>query len=173
MRTLLCTLSVLSLISLAGCSTGSGGSVTDKVLSDFGLKEKPEGYVSGTDKIYSVLPTVAKQEIQRLNTTEQRGTIKFQEEGVRGMYYKESKVYENYYPLDARPIPQKPNEQRGYHGYIEYSYRLFQSERKPTRVEAQALSATIPTDESGRERFRYSFGSAGIWDGNRGEAVKR
>lgn len=171
-KALICTLSTLCILGLAGCTT-SGGSVAEKVMVDFGLKAKPEGYVSGTDKIYASLPNVAKQEMKRMNTEQRRGSIKFQEDGVRGMYYKETKIYDNYYPLDARAIPQKPSEDRGYNGYIEYSYRIYESERRPTRVEAEALTATIAGNESGRERYRYTFGPGGIWDGGKGEQVKR
>ena len=43
-------LSVLVLLAVAGCE--SSGNVGQKVLSDFGLAERPEGYVSGSDKVF-------------------------------------------------------------------------------------------------------------------------
>ncbi len=38
---------MMACLLMVSCQTDSGVSVTDKVLSDFGLRERPEGYVTG------------------------------------------------------------------------------------------------------------------------------
>ena len=92
---------------------------------------------------------------------------------MRGRYYKEVKVYESYFPLDAEAVNTGSQTERGYQGYIEYRYRIYQSARKPTRAEAMAATADIPTDEEGRETYRYRFNSSGVWTGGEGEPSRR
>lgn len=145
----------------------------DKVLTDFGIKEKPEGYVSESDKAFQRLDEVGKTELKRLNIEERHGEIKYEEQGLRGFYYKEVKVYDNYYPLDVQPVAHASDGGMGYTGYIEYSYRVMQSPKKTSRAEASAEVASIPTDNQGRDTFRYNFGPGGIWDGGKGERAKR
>lgn len=158
---------------LAGCQH-SPGEVADKVLQDFGLKARPEGYVPASDKVFQKLGAVGETELKRMNADGRHGEIKFQEQGVSGQYFKEVKVYEKAYPLDARTNTGGSSRALGpaYTGYIEYSYQYFQSARKPTRVEAEAESANIPTGVTGRETYRYNFSGAGVWDGVKGEKAK-
>jgi hypothetical protein len=159
---------------IAGCQSSSEGGVVNKVLADFGLKERPEGYVAPSDRVFERLDEVGAGELKRLNMENRRGEIKFQEDGPRGLYYKETKFYEDYYPLDAQVTHSSPTDtdSHTYNGYIEYSYRVYQSARKQTRAEAEAESADIPTDEMGRETYRYRFNAGGAWMGGKGERVK-
>ena len=145
----------------------------DKVLADFGLKERPEGYVSGSDKVMQQLDSVGAMEMKRMNMADQRGTVKFQKENdLRGKYYKEVKKYESYIPTDAQAINRASLNESGYVGYLDFTYRMYQSERKPTSAEAAAESATIPTDATGRETYRYTFSSSGEWNGSKGERAR-
>lgn len=157
---------------LAACQTGPE-SISDKVLADFGLRERPEGYVSGADRVFEQMDSVGATELKRLNGAARHGEVLFDGEGVRGGYYKQIRVYESYHPLDARAITGGGARDRGYNGIIEYRYRVFNGERKSTRAEAAAAPADIPTDIEGRERYRYTFSTSGVWDGARGERVRR
>ncbi len=163
---------VLICLTLAACQR-SPKEVADKVLGDFGLRERPEGYVSGTEKVMVELEKVGASEIKRLNAEQSKSNVKFQSDGLRGMYYKEVKIYESYYPLDASSARRDSSGERGFHGYVEFTYRIYQSERRPTRTEALAESATIPTDETGREVYRYVFDGGGVWNGGRGQRIRR
>jgi len=165
------TLVAMLLVTLfAGCSSAPGG-VGNKVLTDFGIREKQEGYTTGTDTVYQRLPEVGNSEVDRLNVAERRGTIKFKQDGLRGVYVKRAKRYESSHPVDAAPISMnsQTTSLTGYYGYIEFSYRYFESAPKPTSTEAQDADADIPTDEQGREQYRYSFGPSGTWDGGKGQ----
>ena len=143
------------------------------MLQDFGIKERPEGYESGADKVYARLNEVGQSEMKRLNLEQRHGEVKFDDKGdLHGKYYKEVKVYESFHPTDAQPTPRSAAGERGYNGYVEYSYRIFQSARKPNRAEALAETASVPTDERGRETYRYRFNSSGFWIGGSGETVR-
>lgn len=163
---------LLLCLGLAACQR-TPDQVFDKVLTDFGIREQPEGYVSGTDQVFKNLDLVGSTELKRLNLEERQGEVKFQEDGIRGMYYKEVKVYEAYYPIDAQPIARTTDGARGYNGYIEYAYRIYQSQRKGTRVEAANEPANIPTEVQGRESYRYGFNASGVWNGGKGERTRR
>ncbi len=163
---------VIACLALLSCQHGPS-EVADKVLSDFGLREAPEGYVSGSDKVFEQLDVVGAAELKRLNMEQRHGEIKFEGEGRRGQYYKEAKVYESYHPFDVKAATGGGSRDRGYTGVIEYRYRVFQSARKNTSAEAAAESASTPTDEEGREAYRYSFSMGGVWDGARGERARR
>lgn len=163
---------VAALCVLAGCG-GGGGSVPQKVLGDFGIVERPDEYQSQAEQVRQNLAQVGPMELRRLNQQARQGEIKFQEEGLRGMYYKEVKVYEDYYPLDARATHNPSKRERGFDGFVEYTYQVYQSERRPSRTEAAAESATIPTGESGREVYRYRFNAGGIWNGSPGSPARR
>lgn len=157
---------------VAGCASDSGSGVVDTVLQDFGIKDRPEGYQSGSDKVFGRLSEVGTSELKRLNAAGRHGVIKFDEgDGVRGKYYKEVKVYENFYPSDAQRSGTGPVAERGYAGYIEYAYRIYQGRRCNNRTEAQAELSTIPTEERGRETLRYQFSSGGVWLGGDGQKV--
>jgi len=173
MKKIIVTLTACVLIT--GCvGGGSSGDVMDKVLTDFGIREPGEDYVQPSDKVYARLDTVGKTELDRMNAENRFGEVKFEEsEALGGGYYKERKVYENYYPLEASRMSRTSQSERGYVGYIDYSYRIYQSERVPSRTEAQALSADIPTGDRGRETYRYNFGPAGDWSGAEGERTNR
>ena len=160
-------------LAVCSCSSAPDG-VMNKVLVDFGLRAQPEGHTSGTDRVFERLDAVGQAEMKRMNLAEQHGSIKFQRQNeLRGKFYREVKVYESFYPTDARPVSRTAGRDGGHHGYIEFAYRLHQSARKNTRAEAAAETASIPTDETGREMFRYTFGSSGNWDGSKGARAKR
>ena len=163
----------LTALLLAGCSTGGHDSVMSKVMYDFGVGEAPEGYVSGSDQVMERLRQVGENEMKRMNASGRLGEVKFNEDGLRGQYYKEVKVYESSQALDAQPMSRGVNTERGYFGYVEYRYQIYQSERRPTNTEAAALSANTPTGVTGSEVFRYKFGPAGTWDGQPGERSNR
>jgi hypothetical protein len=165
-------LSLVLLLGLSACQTPEGG-VANKVLSDFGLKERPEGYVSASDAVFERLDTVGKTELKRMNLQHRHGEVKTETEGLRTKFYKEVKVYEKYYPLDARATPGTTGASRGFTGSVDYSYKMFQSERFNTRVEAEAASANTPTEQAGRETYSYKFGPTGAWDGDKGELTRR
>lgn len=156
---------------LSACQSGPGG-VADKVLTDFGLRDQPEGYISRTDQAFEQLETVGTTEMKRMNHTGRHGVIKFEGEGRRGNYYKEVKVYYAYQPLDAKVVSDGGSRNRGFTGTIQYRYRIYESERRPTQAEASALSADRETSQEGREVFRYNFSSGGVWDGAAGEKTK-
>ncbi len=172
MKHVLCLAVCLALMSALGCQR-SPDQVFDKVLTDFGVREPGEEYASASDKVFQRLDAVGETELKRMNQAERHGEVKFQEEGIRGQYYKEVKVYESHFPLEAQVLNTSSQGERGYQGYIEYSYRMYQSARKPTRAEAMATTADIPTQEEGREIYRYRFNSSGVWDGGEGERVRR
>lgn len=158
---------------LPACA-GSSGSVVDKVLQDFGIRDRPEGYVSGADEVTARLPAVGEREMKRLNIASRRGEVKFEERGdLRGKFYKEVRRYERYYPIDAKPSGRGRGGTRGYVGRIEFSYRVYQSARKSTRAEAATLSAEISTSERGIETFQYQFNSSGVWNGVEGVPAGR
>ncbi|HNR34390.1 MAG TPA: hypothetical protein PKO36_04375 [Candidatus Hydrogenedentes bacterium] len=157
------------------CSSGREGGVINNVLTDFGLRAKPEGYRSETDEVMQRLGNVGPSELKRLNAEAQKGQIKFQQTGdLKGKYYKEVKVYESFYPTDAQSVSRGgPTEgERGFTGYIDYAYRIYQSPRKNSSSEAEGETASIPTDITGRETYRYNFGPSGEWNGSKGEKVK-
>jgi len=160
-------------VLLAACQT-TPDEVVGKVLQDFGLRDRPEGYVSGSDRVLERLGDVAAAEMQRMNLDGQHGDVKFhQENEFRGKYYKEVKVYEGFFPTDAKPISRSVDDTRSYHGYIQYEYRIFQGPRKDSRTEAAAETATIPTDQTGRETYRYTFTGSGEWNGGKGQRARR
>jgi len=163
---------VLTALSLIGCQGESGQTVVETVMSDFGLKEKPEGYVSGEDKVYESLNSVGEVEMKRMNQAERLGEVKVEENGLQVSYYKEVKEYASFYPLDAQAATKAADRDRGFVGYLEYRYRVLQGPRKPTRTEAQAESAAVDTGQEGRETYRYRFNSGGAWDGTRGERTQ-
>ncbi|MBX7256787.1 MAG: hypothetical protein K1Y02_10525 [Candidatus Hydrogenedentes bacterium] len=162
------------LVCLAVCScASSGGSVIEKVKYDFGIGEKPEGYVSGTDKVMERLDGIGKSELKRMNMAGRHGEVVFEGEGqLRGKYYKKVKVYEEYHPLDAFPTSRSSATERGFIGLIQYTYRVYEGERKSNRTEAAAASANTQTDVSGRETYRYRFGQGATWDGAPGELTR-
>ncbi len=162
---------LILLFSLDSCQTPEGG-VVNKVLSDFGLREKPEGYVSETDKVFQKLSEIGNTEIKRLNLENRQGEVKFEQKGPRGEYYKEVKIYEQFYPLDVKPVSHSGETGQSYVATIQYSYKVYRSAPKTTRVEAENANADIPTDIQGREIYRYTLGPGGVWNGERGQKVK-
>lgn len=173
MKKLLVLWLVLICVGLCSCTTGPD-QVVDKVMVDFGLKPKPEGYVSASDEVFKKLDMVGAAEIKRMNIAGQHGDVKFQKENeLRGKYYKEVKVYEGYFPTEATPASKTGSGEGGYYGYIEFSYRMYQSMREDSSSAAEAATADIPTDTTGRETYRYTFGSGGEWNGGKGERSKR
>ncbi len=156
-------------LAAAGC-----GSTGQKVLQDFGIKDRPEGYVSGADKVMENLPEVAKAEMDRLNTGQRQGEILYdKQDALNGAYYKRTKVYETSRPLDAQVANQtRRDEETGFVGYIEYSYQFYESARKQTKADAAAQTSDIPTGVRGRETYRYRFNSGAAWNGGKGEPFK-
>ena len=151
----------------AGC-----GSTGEKVLQDFGIKERPEGYQSGADKVMAKLPDVGKTEIDRMNAASRRGQVLYEKgkNGIEGAYYKRTKVYEGAHPLDATPASKtSQNTALSFVGYIEYSFEYYESPRKQTRVEAENAVSDIPSGERGDETYRYRFDAGSNWNGMKGE----
>ena len=164
---------LLGIVVILGCQR-TPGEVMDKVRYDFGLGDRPEGYESITDRVMENLRAVGETEMRRMNVAGRHGEVKFQETGsLQGGFYKELKVYESHYVLDAVPVSRAGSGGRGYVGTVRYDYRVYQGERFNTRTEAQESSASIPTDVMGSDIYRYSFGSGGIWDGRPGELTRR
>jgi len=156
------------------CASGCGGA-TDKVLQDFGIRERPEGYESGTDRVMARMNDVGKSEMKRLNLRERRGEVRYDDtDALRGRYYKAVKVYDRFYPLDANASGRTSvRRERGFVGYIEYSYSYYEGPRKISRTEAAAQAADIPMGEGGRETYRYRFNSGAVWNGAKGELIRR
>ena len=164
---------VMILLGMCSCAR-TPGEVMQKVKYDFGIGEKPEGYVTGTEKVMENLQKVGQSELKRMNMEGRHGEVEFQQESqFKGSYFKRVKVYEDFYPLDARSVSRSAQGERGYVGYIEYSYRIRESERMSNRTEASRASATIETTETGRETYRYAFSTSGSWDGREGELTRR
>ena len=168
---------VLACVTLAAACSSTPGEVAEKVKYDFGIGEKPEGYVTGADKVMANLDGVGKAELKRMNIAERYGEVKVQQDGLTVKYYREVKKYEDYIPIDARARSQSSHGGQGggttYTGFIDYTYRIYQTERKAKRVEAEAASATISTDQTGRESYRYTFTQGGVWDQAEGQRVRR
>ena len=167
---------VLSLLAVTvSCQSGGGsGSVVEKVKYDFGIGEKPEGYESQGDRVATRLDAVGKTETKRMNVAGRYGDIQFEDEqGLKGKYYKQVKEYESYQALEAVPISRGSQGERGYIGYVQYTFRVMQGGRFSTRAEAEAAPANIPTDVTGKETYRYTFGPGGTWDGAPGEKTSR
>ena len=154
---------------VVGCA-GSGS----KVMQDFGLQERPDDYVSGSDRVMATLPEVAKTELTRLNAASRTGEVLYEKmDALTGAYYKKARVYEEFRPLDANYTNRtNANETDSYVGYIEYTYQIHESPRRPSRIEAMAENASIPTGVRGSETFRYRFSMSGSWNGAKGEPVK-
>ena len=171
MRTLIAA--AILLLMVAGCASSPGG-VGNKVLQDFGIRERSEDYVSGKDAVFARLDDVGKTEMKRLNLGERSGEVKFEEQGdLRGKYYKEIKVYQNHYPVDVDATGSTRTRDRGYVARIEFSYRVYQGPRKSTRAAASAEVADIATSLRGRETYRYRFSARGTWDGVKGVRARR
>jgi len=167
-----CAASLLIILTV-GCATDDNISVAEKIKYDFGIGEKPEGYVTASDNVLDRLEEVGKTEMKRMNSGSRHGEINFQElDELRGMFYKETKRYESYLVLDARSVTRSSQKGRGYVGFVEYTYQIYQGERRNTRVEAAAQPANIRTDQRGRETLRYNFGPSGTWDGSPGESAR-
>jgi len=164
---------ILSSVVLSACQR-TPGEVVDKVLTDFGVREKPEGYETASDHVFNRLSAVGSADLKRMNQEGRRGEVKFQDEGdLSGKYYKEVKVYEAFHPLEATSVSRTTQNERGFVGYIEYDYRIYQSPRTTNRTEAEQMSASIRTTITGRETRRYAFNAGGAWNGAAGELVKR
>ena len=157
-----------------GCQSDSGSGVVDTVLQDFGLQERPEGYVSNSDRVYARLDEVGKAELQRLNAKHRFGEVKYDNsDPLHGQYYKEVKVYESYYPVEAQPAARTAGGERGsYIGYIDYRYRVYRSVGVTSKTLAASELATQATGDEGRETLRYVFNSGGHWQGGEGELVR-
>lgn len=163
----------LLILLLSDCAGDSGG-VGNKVLQDFGIRERSEDYVSGEDAVFAKLGDVGKAELKRMNLAARAGEVKFEEQGeLRGKYYNEIKVYQNHYPLEVNVTGTTRTRDRGYVAGIEYSYRVYQGPRKSSRAAAAAEVADISTSQRGREAYRYRFSSSGIWDGKKGVLTRR
>jgi hypothetical protein len=162
------------LIGAFALAAGGCGSTGEKVLQDFGIKDRPEGYVSGADKVMQNLPEVAKVEIDRLNAAQRQGEILYEKvDALNGAYYKRIKVYETSRPLDAQATTRTSrSDEMGFVGYIEYGYQFYESARKQTKTEAAAQSADISTGRRGQETYRYRFNSGSVWNGGKGERFK-
>ncbi len=161
-----------ALVTLAaGCASDGSGS---KVLQDFGLQERPDDYVSGSDRVMAKLPDIGKAELPRLNAGSRGGDVLYEKtDSLHGAYYKKARVYEEYRPLDANySNTRNARQEVNFVGYIEYTYQIYESPRRPSRVEAMAEIPNIPTGQRGTETMRYRFGSGGNWDGVKGEPVK-
>jgi hypothetical protein len=166
-------LAAIVCMAMVSCETPEGG-VVNKVMMDWGLKARPEGYTSEADKVFQRLGGVGATEMKRMNAELEHGQVKFQQmTDLKGKYYKEAKVYESFYPVDVASVTRSGENETGFDGFIEYAYRIYQSARKSTTVEAEAETASIPTDTVGRDLFRYHFGPTGEWNGAKGEKSKR
>jgi hypothetical protein len=164
---------LLAIVLIAPACTTPEGGVANKVLTDFGIRERPEDYVSRSDAIKQKLNEVGNVEIKRLNREGQNGTLKLEESGFTLRYYREVKVYEQYYPMEVRAISKSARGAQGYNATIEYRYRLFESTRKDSRAEALTALANIPSETQGRESYRYRFSQGGAWDGAKGKKGRR
>lgn len=164
------------LLVLTLCIAGCSSNAKNTVLQDFGLQERSEDYVSGSDRVMTSMRTVGITELKRLNILHQRGEIKFQasQGDLSGKYYKEVKRYQKSYPIAAQPMPRTGNKNNtGFTGTIDYSYEMYEGPRFNNKTEAEASNATIPSGIKGRESFRYIFTSSGTWNGGKGKATSR
>lgn len=159
-------------LAASGCAR-TPGEVVEKVKYDFGFGERPTDYESGEDRVMRQLSTVGERELERLNRESGHGEVLFEEEGMlRGKFFLQKKVYENFFPTHARAHSQNQENERGYVGYIRYEYALYESPRQDTRAGAEAGTASIRTGETRRETYRYTFSRGGVWNGQPGELVR-
>ncbi len=166
---------VLYMLGTVLLATGCG-TMGDTVLQDFGIKERPEGYTSGSDSVMKNMQSVGKTELRRLNLAERRGEIKYETSDLdgTGVYYKDRKVYTNFTVLDAQPASRTAQGKTGgFVGYIQYRYEHMEGPRKSNRVEADATVANIPSGKQGTETYRYRFNTGGVWSGSKGELTKK
>ena len=163
----------LSILILCLAVSGCGGGVGSTVLQDFGIQDRPDDYVSGSEMVMKNMQTVGATELKRLNTEGRYGELVFDDsEALRGRYYKKVKKYIRAYPIEAKPVGRTANRQgSGFNGLIEYAYEIYEGPRFSNRTEANASDAEIPTGTRGRDTFRYRFSAAGNWDGNKGVAA--
>ncbi len=160
-------------VALPGCQR-TPAEVGNKVLSDFGLRERAEEGTTAADRVFDRLDHVGQAELNRLSAQHRHGEIEYEEEGpLRGHYYKQRREYVDYRPVDVTSSGGTGARERGYAGFIDYTYELYRSEPHRTRVEAQAATANIPTGVTERETLRYHFNSSGSWDGRAGEPTRR
>jgi hypothetical protein len=160
---------VLILLSITGC-----GSVGNTVMQDFGLQERPDDYESGSDKVLKAMENVGKSELSRLNLSQRRGEIAYQKKDLSTLYYKTMKKYRRSYPIEANSKSRNSqSKSKGFIGYIEYDYEIYESARFINRVEAEAAPAEIPSGQRGREVYSYKFTTSGTWNGQRGSLVSR
>ncbi|MFP4190845.1 MAG: hypothetical protein ACLFU6_02120 [Candidatus Hydrogenedentota bacterium] len=158
----------LALVVL-GCQR-TPAEVGNKVLSDFGMRERAEERSSAADRVFDRLDHVGQIELDRLNTQHRHGEIAYEEEGpLRGHYYKQRREYVDYRPVNVTPRGGSGAREKGDAGYIDYTYELYRSEPQNSRVEAQAATANMPTGATEKETLRYFFDSNGSWDGDPGE----
>ena len=157
-------------VVLAGCSSNVG----QTVMQDFGLQDRPDDYVSGEQRVMQNMRAVGVQEMKRLNTLNRRGEIIYEEgDNFQGKYFKQVKVYERAYAVDASPEGRRSNRTvTGFTGTIEYAYQYYEGRREANRTNAEAADAVIPTGRTGRDRFRYHFSTSGNWDGNAGDSLR-
>ncbi len=176
MKNLVVIMTMIAMVPVMSACQRTPGEVVNKVLVDFGIEDKPEGYSSMTDQVFARLDDVARAEITRMNQVERNGEVKFEEEkGMRGKYYKQRKQYEDFYPLAVEPASRTGGGagDRGYFGFIKYGYQVYESPRVDTSSEAEAAKADIPTGETGREVYRYEFSAGGVWDGSPGRKARK
>ena len=160
-------------VVVLGCQR-TPAEVGNKVLSDFGLRERTEERTTTADRVFDRLDQVGQAELDRLNAQHRHGETEYEEEGpLRGHYYKQRREYVDYRPVDVTSSGGTGAREQGYTGLIDYTYELYRSEPQQTRVEAQAASANIPTGVTERETLRYHFNSSGSWDGRGGEPTRR
>ena len=163
---------VLIAFSVVSCSSN----VASTVKQDFGLQERPEDYVSGSERAMKTLRTVGVTEIKRLNTENQHGEVKYQsiDGDLNGKFYKEVKIYTRSYPISAEPVSRSGNiKNSGYNCTIDYAYEIYEGPRFSNRTNAEASDASVPSGVKGRDTYRYSISSSGTWDGSNGKATSR
>ncbi len=79
MKKLVVVMTMIAMVPVMSACQRTPGEVVNKVLVDFGIEDKPEGYSSMTDQVFARLDNVARAEITRMNHSERNGEVKFEE----------------------------------------------------------------------------------------------
>lgn len=156
-------------VALLGFSACSG--VGDKVMQDFGLQERPADYEAGTDRASDELERVGKTEMARLNNDAREGEVVLRSENEAvGTYFRERKIYESYKVLDSFATTGRrgTGSDRGFSGYIEYTYEVYESLPAENRLLAERAPTTVSTGRRNTTVLRYEMNAAGRWNGSPG-----
>ncbi len=165
------------------CFSCAPGGIGDQVLKDFRIRQPdPDTQTEAIKQsVRQKLDRIGSDELIRLNENQSAATVKFMADPTDsfggGRFYKAQARYEKSYVGEIKRSRQiKAHQQtgsRGFEGELEFVYRIYESPRYDRPDEARAAEARLETDQTGSLFLKYSFDSAGNWDGNPGQETKQ